>query len=111
MKQETLFVEKIINSPLGISAEDGQKVFDLINKNISEGKIVILSFKNITTLIPIFLNVAIGQLYGYMKEEKIKKQLKVDGLSDDDLVLLKHVIKNAKKYYGNKNSYDEAWQD
>ena len=96
MTQETLFVEKIINSPLGISAEDGQKVFDLINKNIAEGKIVTLSFKNITMLIPLFLNMAIGQLYGYLKEEKIRAQLKVEGLSADDLELLKRVIENTK---------------
>lgn len=111
MTQETLFVKKIINSPLGISAEDGQKVFDLINKNIAEGKIVTLSFKNITMLISLFLNVAIGQLYGCLKEEKIRAQLKVEGLSADDLELLKRVIENAKKYYANKKSYDEAWQE
>ena len=111
MTQETLFVEKIINSPLGISAEDGQKVFNLINKNIAEGKIVTLSFKNITILIPIFLNVAIGQLYSCLKEEKIRAQLKVEGLFADDLEMLKHVIENAKKYYTNKKSYDEAWQE
>lgn len=111
MKQETLFVEKIINNPLGISAEDGQKVFNSIYKNISEGEIITLSFKNITMLIPIFLNVAIGQLYGYLKEEKIREQLKVEGLSSNDLELLKHTIENAKKYYANKKSYDEAWQD
>ena len=35
MMQETLFVEKIINSPLGISAEDGQKVFDLIKQKLA----------------------------------------------------------------------------
>ena len=111
MTQETFFVEKIINSSLGISAEDGQKVFNIIKQNLSEGKIVTLSFENITMLISLFLNVAIGQLYGCLKEEHIPTQLKLKEPSSDDLELLKRVIENAKKYYANKKSYDEAWQE
>lgn len=111
MTQINLQVAEIINSPLGISAEDGQKVFDRISQYISEGETVTLSFEHVTMLISLFLNVAIGQLYGCLKEEKIRTQLKVEGLSSDDLELLKRVIENAKKYYANKKSYDKAWQE
>ncbi|WP_299394781.1 STAS-like domain-containing protein [uncultured Desulfovibrio sp.] len=111
MMQEIIQVAKVINSPLGITAEDGQKVFDRIRQGIVEGKHVTISFDNITMLISLFLNVAIGQLYGCLKEETIRGQLKVEGLSSDDMELLKRVIENAKKYYANKKSYDEAWQE
>lgn len=111
MTQINLQVAEIINSSLGISAEDGQKVFDRISQYISEGETVTLSFEHVTMLISLFLNVAIGQLYGSFSEEKIQKNLKVEGLSPDDLELLKRVIENAKKYYANKKSYDKAWQE
>ncbi|WP_165175256.1 STAS-like domain-containing protein [Desulfovibrio sp. ZJ369] len=109
--QETIQVAEIINSPLGISAEDGQKVFNRIRQGISEGKLITISFDRINMLISLFLNVAIGQLYGCLKEEMIRKQLKVEGLSPDDRELLKRVIENAKNYYANKKSYDDAWQE
>ncbi len=60
-------------------------------------------------LISLFLNVAIGQLYGSFSEDIVRSQLKVEGLSSDDMELLKRVVDNAKKYYSNKNSYDDAW--
>lgn len=110
-QQETIRIAEIINSPLGISAEDGQKVFERISRGIAKGKILTLSFENITMLISLFLNVAIGQLYGSFTEEELRQQLKVEGLSPDDMELLKRVIENAKKYYANKKSYDKAWQE
>jgi hypothetical protein len=60
-------------------------------------------------LISVFLNVAIGQLYGSFSEDIVRSQLKVEGLSSDDMELLKRVVDNAKKYYSNKDSYDDAW--
>ena len=60
-------------------------------------------------LISLFLNVAIGQLYGFFNEAKIRAQLKVECLSSDDMELLKRVVDNAKKYYSSQESYDKAW--
>ncbi len=102
-------VADLIGSPLGISAEDGQKVFGKVEQLVKAGKEVTISFENITMLISLFLNVAIGQLYGSFNEETIRKQLTVEGLSPDDMELLKRVVDNAKKYYSHKDSYDDAW--
>ncbi|TWI73967.1 uncharacterized protein DUF4325 [Desulfobotulus alkaliphilus] len=102
-------VADLIGSPLCISAEDGQKVFDKIEQLLRAGKQVSISFENVSMLISLFLNVAIGQLYGSFSEDEIRTQLKVEGLSSDDMELLKHVVDNAKKYYSNKKSYDDAW--
>ncbi len=102
-------VADLIGSPLCISIEDGQKVYNKIELLIKEGKHISISFENVSMLVSTFLNTAIGQLYGSFTEDAIRAQLKVEGLSADDMELLKHVVDNAKKYYSNKNSYDEAW--
>lgn len=102
-------IADLIGSPLCISAEDGQKVFVKIEQLVKDGKQITISFENVTTLISLFLNVAIGQLYGSFSEDAIRTQLKVEGLSSDDMDLLKRVVDNAKKYYSNKKSYDDAW--
>ncbi|MCP4411176.1 MAG: STAS-like domain-containing protein [Gammaproteobacteria bacterium] len=102
-------VADLIGSPLCISAEDGQKIFGKVEQLVSAGKQVTISFDNVTMLISLFLNVAIGQLYGSFSEGVIRAQLKVEGLSSDDMELLKRVVDNAKKYYANKESYDDAW--
>jgi len=102
-------VTDLIGSPLCISAEDGQKIFDKVAKLLKDGSQVTISFENVTMLISLFLNVAIGQLYGSFSEEDIRSQLKVEGLSSDDMELLKRVVDNAKRYYSNKESYDDAW--
>ena len=103
-------VADIIGSSLCISAEDGQKVFAKLAPLIKEGKHVTISFERVTTLISLFLNAAIGQLYGSFSEDQVRAQLKVAGLADDDLEILKRVVDNAKKYYTNPQQYDEAWK-
>ena len=102
-------VADLIGSPLCLFAEDGQKLFGKVEQMVKEGKQVTISFENVTMLISLFLNVAIGQLYGFFSEESIRAQLKVEGLPPDDMELLKRVVDNAKKYYSNKKSYDDAW--
>ncbi|OQY12224.1 MAG: hypothetical protein B6I31_03550 [Desulfobacteraceae bacterium 4572_19] len=108
-EQIKIKVADLIGSPLCISAEDGQKVFGKVEQLVKAGKEVTISFENVTMLISLFLNVAIGQLYGFFSEEAIRIQLKVEGLLSDDMELLKRVVDNAKKYYANKKSYDDAW--
>lgn len=102
-------VADLVGSSLCISAEDGQKVFDKVEQLVKGGKQITISFENVTMMISLFLNVAIGQLYSSFSEEAIRAQLKVEGLSNDDMELLKRVVDNAKKYYSNKKAYDDAW--
>ncbi len=104
-------VADLIGSPLGISVDDGQKVYDKVEHLLKAGKQVTLLFDRVTMLISLFLNVAIGQLYGTFSEDQVRNLLEVEGLSQDDLGLLKRVVDNAKKYYANPDGYDAAWQD
>jgi len=104
-------VADVIGSPLCISAEDGQKVFDKLAPLLKNGKQVTISFDRVSMLISLFLNVAIGQLYGTFSDEEVRSLVELEGLSGDDLDLLKRVVDNAKKYYANPQGYDAAWQE
>jgi hypothetical protein len=90
---------EIVGSPLCVVASDGQKVYDRLAAALKADRAVTLSFHNVTTLIPAFLNVAIGQLYGTFSEEQIRSRLKVVDVEPDDLALLKRVVDNAKQYF------------
>jgi transcriptional regulator len=108
-EQITIRVVDITGSQLGISAEDGQKVFDKIAPLLKQGNQVNISFDQLTTIISLFLNAAVGQLYGVFDENTLKSALHVSGLADDDMVMLKRVVDNAKRYYANAQNFDEAW--
>ncbi|NLN94209.1 MAG: STAS-like domain-containing protein [Candidatus Hydrogenedens sp.] len=112
MTQEiTIKVADLIGSPLCIATEDGDKVFEILKSLLQEGQSVVISFEKVTMVISLFLNVAIGQLYGSFNEEEIRAKVQVEGLSGDDMELLKQVVDNAKRYYANLSSYDAAWRD
>lgn len=110
-KTITVKVADLIGSPLCISSEDGQKVFDKVSFLLKEGASVVISFDRVNMLISLFLNVAIGQLYGFFSEDEIRAGLRVEGMAGDDMELLKRVVDNAKRYYANPKQYDDAWQN
>lgn len=88
-----------IGDVYGVEAEDGQKVFHLIEKAFNENKKVLLSFQNIEILTTAFLNTAIGQLYKDFTEEFVKEHLKVSNISESGKVALKRVVDTAKLFY------------
>lgn len=108
-EQVTIRVADIIGSPLCISAEDGQKVYEKLVPLLKQGRKVTISFERVTTIISLFLNAAIGQFYGVFDESRLNDLLSVTGLTDDDLDMLKRVVDNAKRYYANPQSFDQAW--
>ena len=88
-------VVDVVGCYLCVSSEDGQKVYNHISKSLDSKKVV-LSFSGVTNLTSAFLNAAIGQLYSKFSEEKIKTNLKVMDMEDDDKVILKRVVDRAK---------------
>src|SRR6267142_4866685 len=112
MDQEIIArVFAIIGSPLAVASDDGQKVFDKIAPLLREGRSVRLSFDRIETMIPAFLNAAVGRLYEEFPEDRIRKLLDVHNMSSEDLALLKQVNDNAKLYFKNRKEFDQAWKD
>jgi len=101
----------VIGTPLAVSSDDGQKVYDKVAPLLRQGQKVQLSFDRIETVISAFLNAAIGQLYGEFPEHKIRQLFNVSDASPEDLALLKRVVDNAKLYFKNRNEFDQAWQE
>jgi len=101
----------VVGSPLCVSADDGQSVHDKVAPLLREGRRVAMSFDKVETLISAFLNAAIGQLYGEFPEERIRQLLSVRDMTNEDLVLLKRVVDNAKLYFQNRKQFDQAWKE
>lgn len=104
----TISVYQVAGGPLCVASGDGQKVFKQIKRTIEAGGSVKVSFENVTALVPAFLNSAIGQLYGTFDEECIRSCVKIIDIKRSDLGLLVAVIRTAKVYFKNKESFDEA---
>ena len=90
---------EVVGGSLCVASNDGQKVYDRIAAALKADRYIVLSFYKVTTLTAVFLNAAIGQLYGIFSEEKIRSRLKVENVESDDLALLKRVVDNAKLYF------------
>jgi hypothetical protein len=103
-----LSIFETVGSPLCVASGDGQKVHDRIKTALAEGRNVVLSFRNVTTLTSAFLNAAIGQLYGEFTEEQIRSLLKVQDMQQDDIALLKRVVGTAKQYFKDPEQFDKA---
>ncbi len=103
-----LSVFEIVGSQLCVAFDDGEKVYERIRKAIRQGRSVALSFLNVTSMAPTFLNVAICQFYGEFSEEEIRAKLTVKDMEQDDLVLLKRVVETAKAYFKNPELHQKA---
>jgi len=110
-KNMTLSIFTVVGSPLCVASGDGQKVYERLAAALKEGRSVILSFHNISTLTSAFLNAAVGQLYGEFSEEQIRALLKVQDMQPDDLALLKRVVETAKLYFRDPQKFDQAVRD
>jgi hypothetical protein len=103
-------VVNVIGDVYGVEAEEGQKVFDLINKAFIEKRKVVLSFLNIEMLTTAFLNTAIGQLYRDYDESFIKQNLYVENISESGKVVLKRVVDTAKLFYKSPEIFKQMQQ-
>ena len=101
-------IYEVVGSSLCVASDDGQKVFNRLNKAFEADRNVELSFLNVRTLTSAFLNAAIGQLYGKYTEDEVRSLLKVVDAEQDDLALIKRVVENAKLYFKNKDRYNQA---
>lgn len=111
MENTTINIVNTVGDAFCVEAEDGQKVYGLITKVLSEGRNVTLSFLNVEMLTTAFLNTAIGQLYRDYPEETIKEKLRVENLSQSGLVSLKRVVDTAKLYYKDPEAMQRSIND
>ena len=87
-------------------AEDGAKLCDAIHTALERGDKAVLNFEGVTTLVAVFLNTAIGCLYGSFDPNELDRRLHWKGLDETDESVLRMVRQNAIDYYAS----DEASQ-
>ncbi|MBP9742521.1 MAG: STAS-like domain-containing protein [Burkholderiales bacterium] len=111
MEQIKINIYNAIGSSFAMEASDGQLIYDKITKLFDEQKSIMLDFQNIEMITSAFLNTAIGQLYGKYDAVFIKRNLSVENMLPEDMVLLKRVVDTAKLFYSDperlQNSIDE----
>ena len=111
MDTVNLNIYGIVGSQFCVETEDGDKVYDLINKSFQEKKKVVLSFLNVELLTTAFLNTAVGKLYKTYTEEEIKAMLSVSDLNNAGAVSLKRVVETAKQFYKNPDAMKKSIDD
>ena len=108
----TLKIFDIVGSPIWVSTEDGQKVYEKLTTAFRAQRPVALSFAHRGNLITAFLNSAVGQLYnGDYDKDFLQEHLVFIDISDNDRAMLERAIANAKRYFANRPAYDQAWED
>jgi len=101
MNPTKLSVFNLVGGSFCVESNDGDLVFNAIKKTLDADQTVEVSFQNVNMLTSAFLNTAIGKLYREFSEEKIRALVKVSGLQNADVTLLRRVIETAKLYYKN----------
>ena len=102
----------VVGSPIWVSTDDGQKVYEKIVAAFKAGRAVELSLANRENLITAFLNAAIGRLYnGDFSEDFLKEHLSYRDITEEDRSMVERAITNAKRYFANREAYDQAWKE
>jgi hypothetical protein len=105
--QQVNLVE-VVGSPYCVSSTDGEKLHELVSARLHANAPVVLSFAGVEDLTTAFLNTAIGQLYGEIDEEVIRRNLSVTGADNGQLDLLKRVIDRAKAFFAEPARFEAA---
>ena len=86
-------------------------VFNCLSDALNQGQSASLSFHNISTLTPAFLNATVGQLYSSFDEGHIRKHLTVTDIEPEDVELLKLVVDSAKRFFQNPDKHEHAFNE
>lgn len=82
--------------------KQGDEIYKLIIQGFEKGEIVTVDFEGLTTVLSTFLNNAIGTLFKDYKSEFLNRNLIIQNLCEDDMFILRRVIKRAKDFYSNE---------
>ncbi|WP_312338569.1 STAS-like domain-containing protein [Sphingobacterium sp.] len=106
-----LKVVDVIGSQVALSPEPGYKLYKEIRDKIRQRENVVLDFIEVKILSTAFLNSAIGRLYSDFNSDQLNDSLRIVNLADEDMSLLIRVIKRAKEYFKDKDSFDKKMED
>ena len=99
MNNKKIFISvyECIGENSAISTEEGNSLYQRIEKALDKDIFVQVSFKNIQLITAAFLNAAIGQLYKKYTSDQLNEKLKILELEPTDLEVLKKSYKCCKK--------------
>lgn len=99
---DTINIYTEIESTAATSPEDGLQIKNRIINGLELKNKVVLNFTELKIVTPIFLNVCIGSLYGIFDYSFLKHHLEVININQEDIITLKKVISDAKRYFKEK---------
>lgn len=95
-----------------ISVEDGKILYQKIKEYIINEFDITIDFMNTKLIISIAIIAMIGDFYnGEFDYDLIEKRLHFINLSNDDIELVNLAKENSKKYYANKEYYDNILKE
>jgi STAS-like domain of unknown function (DUF4325) len=83
-----------------LSSSCGQQLYDLIFPLLKASTAVELDFSGVNVVASAFFNVAIGQLLQDFDADDLNQRLKIVNINPNAESVLRHVLANAKRYYG-----------
>ncbi len=100
MTRHVINIVSLIGSSMAIKQSDGEKVYDKIVKLLEREEQIELDFSGIDILLSIFLNNAIGKLYGTKYKTALEDgRISVSHMSEQDLATLEIVKKRAVAFF------------
>lgn len=98
--------------PYCVTTQDGERLYQLIAKELAAGRSVELDFTGVRDVISAFLNPAIGSLYGDFPKDVVESCLRITGLDESDEAVVRIVRDRAIDFFNAsptiRNSLREA---
>lgn len=85
-----------------ITLEDGQKVYEQLLPELKAGRPVEVDFQGVEVFASPFFNAAFGQLLRDFTGDDLNHLLTVTNLNPVGMSVLRRVIENSKRYFGDK---------
>ncbi|MBI2303013.1 MAG: STAS-like domain-containing protein [Armatimonadetes bacterium] len=107
--KSTVVVAQLARTPYCVAAEDGDKVHEAVAAAIRAGVQVEFSFEGVEDLTSVFLNAAVGRLWGEYDDSFLRTQLLPPvAATPRQLALLKRIVERAKRYFADRATYEAA---
>ncbi len=89
-----------------IDMEEGQTIYNLVKRELDNGKDVELSFAGIEMVITAFLNAAVGRLFADYDHQMVMQRVKANDLHKDFIPIWNHVMCKSARYYKHTDSVE-----
>jgi len=88
----------------GITAEDGQKLFDTVNPELVSRHAIEIDFKGVRVFASPFFNASLGRVLKDLSLDEFRKLVKCTNLPPVGMSVLERVLANSEEYYRDPES-------